>query len=332
MESEGLRKLELFTENTEKLRKEFFWQSAMLKRLAAFLYTAEDKKADPALIRDNLVMIKKNTGWFSSFKGNAALIVATMFSLSDDPYKLMKSTLDVYEMLKQVKFRASDYLAVAACQIASSTSTDRFAATVERAKTFYDGMKSDHRFLTGQDDYIFAALLGLSDIEVTSGLDRMEQLFQSLRPKLRSHTGVQTLTQVLVLSKNPSDSESRVLDLFNGFKQQGLKLDKSYALSSLGVLALLPADTRSILQQVVKTSEQLRSRKGFGLWSSVSKQELSLLSASLVTLDTIDHSERSVLDATLSTSMINIIIAQQTAAAAAAAAAASSSAASSSSG
>lgn len=54
-------------------------------------------------------------------------------------------------------------------------------------------MKNDHRFLTGQDDYIFSAMLGLSDIDVTQGVARMERFFQTLRPEFHTGGGVQAL-------------------------------------------------------------------------------------------------------------------------------------------
>lgn len=331
MESQALQRLELFVENAQAVKKEFVWQNAMLKRLAALLYAAEDKMINLPAIRECHELIKENTGLFSSFRGNSAITVATLLSLRDNPARLLDRTLEIYEAMKQERFRASDYLVIAAYQIAANAA-DSYAEKIARARAFYDGMKSDHRFLTGQDDYIFSAMLGLSDIDVTAGVERMEQLFQSLRGELHSSTGVQALAQVLVLGGDSAgDSEGRVLALLTALRNEGLKPDRSYALSSLGVLALLPLDTDVIVKQVAETSELLRSKKGFGFWSSVTKQELLLLSASLVALNSVDQIKRGVWDTALSTSIVNIVIAQQAALAAAAAASASAAAAASSS-
>lgn len=331
MEPKALQRLELFAQNAQAVKKEFKWRDAMLKRLAALLYAAQDRVIDLSAMRECHELIKKSTGWFSSFRGNSAMTVATLLSLRDDPGALLKSALKVYDMMKQARFRASDYLVVAACQIAAGAAKDKYAETVERAGAFYDGMKSGHWFLTGQDDYIFSAMLGLSDIDVSAGVERMERLFQSLRPEFHTGIGVQALTQVLVLGGG-ADIERRVLALRDALRSRRMKqLCQAYTLSSLGVLALLPLDTDEVVRQLEKTTELLRRQEGFGPWSFVAKQELLLLSAGLVALNSVDQMKRGVLDTVLSTSITNIIIAQQAALAAASAASASAAASSSSS-
>jgi hypothetical protein len=326
MDPKTMQRIELFTQNAQAIRKEFIWQGALLKRLAALLYTAQNEQINPAAIRECYTLIKKSTGVFSSFRGNSAMTLATLLSLRDDPPTLLNSTLEVYTAMKEVRFWVSDYLVISAYQIAANAPRERYAETIDRARAFYDGMKQDHRFLTGQDDYIFSAMLGLSDIEVEVGVARMERLFQSLRPAFYSGRGVQALTQVLVLGSN-EDGVDRVLALRDALRAEGLKLDKEYTLSSLGVLALLPQSTDAIVRQLADTAGLLRSKKGFGVWS-IAKQELLLLSAGLVAFDSLDKIKLGVLETTLSTSVINIIIAQQTALIAAASASAAASSAS----
>ncbi|MCL2152150.1 MAG: DUF4003 domain-containing protein [Oscillospiraceae bacterium] len=51
---------------------------------------------------------------FSTFRGNMALCVAKLLSLSPNPRGLFEETLKVYSLMKDVKFRASDFLVVAA--------------------------------------------------------------------------------------------------------------------------------------------------------------------------------------------------------------------------
>lgn len=175
----------------------------MVNRLAALLYAVEDKVADDEAIRASYELIKESTGIFSQFRGASVISIAALLSLSDEKETLLANTFAVYDLMKEAKFRASDYLVVAAYQIAANATSDRYQRTVERAKLFYDSMKAKHRFLTGQDDYIFSAMLGLSDIDVESGVDRMEQLYVTLKPEFMSGNSVQALTQVLVLGKKP---------------------------------------------------------------------------------------------------------------------------------
>ena len=327
MASIDLQRLELFADNAQTIKKEFIWQHAMIKRLAALLYTAQNKAIDIPAIQECYALIKINTGLFSTFRGNTAMTIATLLSLSENPDERFSDTLKAYEVMKQQRFGACDYLVIAAYQIAANASRDEYAEKIRRMRAFYDSMKDMHRFLTGQDDYIFSAMLALSDIDIRDGVRNMERCFEILRPEFHSGMGVQALTQVLVLGGSDTGIETRVLDLRNALKNRGLKLNHAYTLSSLGVLALLPLDTGDIADQIERTSELLRCKQGFGIWS-VTKQELLLLSVGLVSLSTVD--QVNILNTALSTSITNIIIAQQAAIIAASAAASASAAAASS--
>jgi len=122
--------------------------------------------------------------------------------------------------MKKSKFWSSDYLVIAAYQIAEGTSEEKYTETIRRTKGFFDGIKAQHRFITGQDDYIFSALLGLSSIEIEDGLKQMEILYQALTPHFRSFGAVQTLSQVLTLGGKDADAVNRVLCLSDAFRQR----------------------------------------------------------------------------------------------------------------
>jgi hypothetical protein len=305
-------RLELFADNTLKIKKEFGWHNGLIHRLAALLYTVEDKTADGNSILESYELIKKNTGLFSAFRGNLAISIATLLSLCPEKEIQLADTLSVYNLLKTANFRGSDYLVVAAYQIAANTTSDQYHPTVERAQAFYSSMKSKHRFHTGQDDYIFAAMLGLSDIEIEHGVTRMEELYVALKPQFLSGNSVQALTQVLVLGDEDADMAAHVLALRDAFRNKGIRLDKEYTLPSLGVLTLLPCDSDTLIVEVEETYGWLRTKKGFGNWT-ISKQELLLFSAALVAFNYVEDVKSGILTTTLSTSMTNIIIAQQTA-------------------
>jgi hypothetical protein len=320
-------RLELFSDNALEMKEAFPWKNAMVNRLAALLYAAEDKRVDVGAIRAALELIKENTGMFSSFRGTSGMCIAALLSLSGGQQSQLTNSLAVFEMMKNAKFRTSDYTVVAAYQIAANSAPDQYLRIVERAKAFYDGMKTTRRFLTSYDDYIFAAMLGLSDIAVDSGVKRMEQLYAELKPEFFSGNSVQSLTQVLVLGEEAPASAARVLELREAFRARNIRMDKQFTLSSLGVLSLLPISKEELVNAVSETYETLRAKKGFGKWT-VLEQELLLLSNSLVAFKYVEDVQNGVVSATLSTSITNIVIAQQTAitaAAAAAAAAASSS-------
>ncbi|PWW03260.1 uncharacterized protein DUF4003 [Paenibacillus cellulosilyticus] len=314
-------RLALFVDNVDVMKRSFKWHHAMVNRLAALLYAVEDKNVDVPAIKENVDRIKRNTGIFSTFRGSGTISFAAQLSLSSEPEAQLTNALDVLERLRQSKFRSSPYLSVAAYQIAAHSRSERYADVVDRAKSFYTEMKGNHPYLTGQDDYIFAAMLALSDIDVKAGTERMEQFYTALKPELRIGNGLQALTQVLVLGQHHADPVARVRRLKNAFRDKGIKLDKSDTLSSLGVLTLLPCEDVDIVEDLVRTSEWLRMQNGFSRWS-VTTQELLLYASALVAYQHLKESSGVVPITALSTSLTNILIAQQAAITAAATASA----------
>ncbi|MBO9598041.1 MAG: DUF4003 family protein [Cohnella sp.] len=314
-------RLERFAENARAAKKAFAWHHAAINRLAALLYAVEDRAIDIQAVRDNLERMKNGTGLFSMFRGSSAVSIAAQLSLADAPDTRLANTLAVYEMLKDAKFKASPYLTIAAYQIAANREKDQFAYTVARARSLYAAMKSNHRFLTGQDDYIFAAMLAVSDVEAEAGITRMERYYSELKRELRAGNSLQALTQVLVLGDENANPVARVLALRDGFRRRGMPMDKPDTLASLGVLALLPCGDEDMIEDMAQTFEWLRGQKGFGSWS-VGKPELLLYTTALVAYQSIEERTSMAPLTTLATSLTNIIIAQQAAIAAATAASA----------
>ena len=298
--------------NARTIEKEFSLHSGLTKRLAALLYAQEDTPIDCADIKKCYDMIKGGTRVFSALRGNMSLCVAALLALSGDPEHLLGEIVKVYDLLRSVKLRSSDYLAVAAYQIAAGSEPDSYSAVIERARAFYDGMKAYNRFYTGQNDYVFAAMLGLSDIDVDTGVERIEQFYTLLKGEFRDKNSVQALSQILVLSGTTDETTSRILALRDVLKERKLRFDRSFSLSSLGVLALLPVDVDTIVSDIEEAQALLRAEKGFRP-PSVDKQELLLLAAAIVAWEYAESIESGVLTATLSTSIANIIIAQNAA-------------------
>jgi hypothetical protein len=328
MKPEIQSKLALFADNTQIIKKQFMWHNTMTKRLAALLYADRGRSIDCNAIKDCHNMMKSGTGILSAFRGNMSLCIASLFSLSPNPALLFDETIKIYDLLKAEKFRASDYLVVSAYQIATLKEGKATNYIIKRMRAFYDGMKAYHRFNTGQDDYIFSAMLALSDLDVQTSTKRMEELFQRLKPTFRDNNNLQGLTQVLILGGESDNTADRIIALSSELKARKLRLNRSYTLPSLGVLALLPADTYDLGAALAEASGFLYQQKGFNSLF-ISQGEHLLYCAAVIASDYADQIKDGVLTATLSTSITNLLIAQETAMIAASSAAAASAAASS---
>jgi hypothetical protein len=312
MEYTGQNKLELIVDNAQIMKKKFTWQGDIVKRLASLLYAREGKTVDCEAIRRCHDLIKQNTGVFSVFRGNMALCVAALLSLSPNPQEVFSATLKVYGLLKGVKLHDSDFLVAAAFHIAEQSDASDYVNVVNRTRSFYDKMKAYHFFLTGQDDYIFAAMLGLADLDVASGVERIERIHSRLKGEFRDKNSVQALSQVLALADSDDRVITRVLALRDALRSQKIKLDQTYTLPILGVLAILPVDIGTIVRDIGAARDALKAKKGFGPLS-VSTQELLLCAASIIASDYAESVKNGVLTATLATSISNMVIAQQTA-------------------
>jgi hypothetical protein len=305
-------KLTLFAENAQNIKKDFVWQNTMTRRLAALLYALDGKPINIEAIRNCHNLIKSETSVFSTFRGNMTLCIAAMLSLKPNPQETFADTKAAFEMLKGAKFWSSDHLAIAAYQIAANAEKSRYAEVITRTRAFYEEMKKRHFFLTGYDDTIFAVMLGLSDVDVTQGSEQLERIYQRLKPEFFTANSVQGLAQILVLGGSDDGVVNRVLELKSAFRNQKLKLDKMYTAPSLGVLALLPTPTETLVSDIAQAQTFLRGQKGFSAWS-IDTQQLLLYAAGIVASGYAQELKDGVVTAALATSITNLIIAQEAA-------------------
>jgi len=308
-------KLELFAENNQSLRGDFIWQNAMAKRLVSLAYSLEGKNIDVEAIKECHGMMKDEVGAFSTFRGNMAVYIAASLSLSGRPRLLLEESLEIYELLKQEGFWASDYLVVTAYEIAANTERNNFEHVVRRSMEFYREMKANIRFHIGQDDYIFAAMLAMSNIDVHAGALKMRHLFSQLKTEFSAFIGrgsIVTLAQMLVLGESTCECVEHMLKLNRVLRKKKIRLDKTYTVPSMGVLGMLQVDKYAFADDLIEARDYLRGQKGFGVMS-VSTQELLLYAVSLITNAYMADADNSVMKTGVATSITNLIIAQQVA-------------------
>ena len=308
-------KLSLFAENVDAIRNNFVWQEASAKRMAALVYTLGGKTIDNDAIKEAHRMIKNEVGAFSTFRGNLSIYVAAALSLSDRPEKLLADTLHVYDLLKKQGFWAGDYLVVTAFEIAANAEAPRQGHIVSRTREFYDAMKANHRFHIGQDDYIFAGMLALSDTQPQAGAVKMKRIFERIRSEFSVFIGkgsMLTLAQMMVLGGSAEACVDNLKSLSRALRVQKIKLDKAYTLASLGVLGLLDVDSAVLAADIADARDYLRRQKGLGHFS-VTTPEILLYTVALVSAAYAGASSDNLVLAGVTTNVTNLIIAQQVA-------------------
>jgi hypothetical protein len=254
------RKLELFIENYRILTDAKF-PHKVDRRLAAFIYTINNRLADTHAIEQNYSMIINDSDIRFLDKGKH---VATLLSLHENNADTLTHVKAVYSLMVELGFYSdSPYIGVAAYIIAMGTEPGNFQNTAIRASTFYNEMKASRRYYINETRYPYAALFGLSNIDVMSGLQHIEQLIQwyGTTIKTRHEYSIQRLSMVLALSS--SVDSNRVIALRNAVKERGEKWFEDVVFSGLGLLAQHPADVKAIVQELNNTKKELIRQKDF---------------------------------------------------------------------
>jgi hypothetical protein len=304
-------KCDLFANNYKDVSKYFKWTYSTNHRLGALMYTMEDRPIDVTSIDRCRKVIKENTGIFSQFKDTTNFITAVMLSLQTEPETVLKEALNVYDAMKKEKFHSSPYLVLAAMTIVLQTDPYHFHTVIRTARSYYDAMKEQHRFITSSDDYGFAALLALTDKSVHQAIREMEECYKFLKERFRYANAVQALSHILTFSElEVADKCTRVIELRQDLMVRNCKFGLGMELSFLGVVALLNESTVKIADEIADVNEYMKNKKGFGYWS-VSKSERLMYAMALVCDDYLTDQKKNKMEMTLANNITGIILAQQ---------------------
>lgn len=324
------QRVDLMSENFYLLKKNFKWDNGLINHFSALIHSINDKTPDVDKIKEIKDYIKAETNFTSYFRGNTSSILATLLSSEEDYRSLFKTTLEVYEQLKSNNFKRGLYLPLTSYTIAKEITFDTLDYRISRMREFYNNMKEKHFWLTSDNDYIFAAILGISDLDVNETNIKMETCYKLLNNKgLSKGNDLQTLSHILALGAEDEDVKcTRAIELYESMAKEKCKLHYS-ALSSLGVLTLIGCEA-SIAKEIKEVYEYINSKPGYGLFS-IDKTSLVMLSTMVISSFYVDNIKKGVIETTLMNSISSIILAQQQAAIAVACAAGAAAAASSSS-
>ena len=316
------RKCDLFADNYVKLSKRYKWNNSINNRLGALLYTMENREAEVEAIERCRRIIKENTGVFSQFKDTANFMSSVMLALQPEPEVMFKSILNVYNAMKKEGFHASPYLVLAAGSIALQSDPYGYNKVIASAKSYYDAMKEEHRFITSSDDYGFAALLAMTDKPVEQAVKEMETCYRILKGDFFGANAVQALSHVLTFSEEDAYSKcKRTAELNRAMKDRRCRIGSGIELSFLGLTALLQKDTQLLADEIVEVRDYLRGKKGFGGFG-ISNTERTMFAVAVVCDDYLTDIKRRTMEMTLAAGTVGIMIAQQMAVMAAASGAA----------
>lgn len=299
---------ELFIANINGIKKSFPWQEPMVKRLASLIFALEGRKLDAQAVVHAHNILKSSTGVFSSFRGNLSVLIAAMASMTDDTVMRLTDAQVVYGLMKQEKFRSSDFLVAAAYEIASQSTRTDFPQIVTHTREIFLAMRANNRFLIGADDYIYATMLALAGMNASTAAENVRILYARLReefPFTTSRSCLLHLAQIMTLGERTEHCVSNLIHLNQILRSHKIRLDRSMVLPSLGILSALDTQPDSLADEIRATVEFLRAQKGFGRMS-VMEAELNMYAVAFIV-------GTSLAKTAASNTITNMLIAQQTA-------------------
>ena len=314
-------KADLMAENYKKLKEGFRWDMNLLRHFGAMVHAIKGQRVSIDSLEKIKKHIKDETSWVSNFRGTNIFILTNFLYFEDDYKTTFRNMEKVYDKLKNEGFKNSTYLPLAAYTIAKEVPDDQWDYRIKRMRHFYDNMKKNHFWLTSADDYVFAAVLATTDLEVEGTSEKIEGCYRLLNEKgFYKGNDLQTLSHILALGEEEIKVKcSKTMELYEGLKEKKMKLQYS-GLASLGVLTLISSDVDKTINEIKEVYDYIYEKDGYGFWS-LDKNMRVILAANLVADYYVEGIKNGVLQVTLANSINAIIIAQQQAAVAAACAA-----------
>lgn len=317
----------LFIENRDLLKNISKWQNPQMTALCSAAFCAEGKTVDQERFKQCRNLLREQSGLFSYFRGNLELYLISKLSMQDDPFEKFDHIKENYEILKKY-FWSSEYLILIAAALSDMIPAEKTEVYADRGKNLYEMMKTEHPFLTGSEDSIFAVLLAFSPQENRTLIAETEICFQLLKNEF-SNNGVQSASHVLTLLPGKADEKSeKLLSLYNALAAQGKKYGRYFELPALAALSAAITDLKQAVSDIERIDDFLSAQSGYGLFGLSSKIRLmhavTLLSCSMLHEKSGEAAEENAAALTIISAQqattLSIIAAQQAAACAAIAA------------
>ncbi|WP_203248349.1 DUF4003 family protein [Sporosarcina beigongshangi] len=225
-------------------------------------YVTSEREFDAVSLNRTMDALKSRTGWLSPLRGN---LLPMMAAFLNQPGTVIDEEVDrlfaKQQVLKGVGFRNTIHSYLAA--LLMTNDQDLYDTEARQAKKLYDAMKKQHFFLTSDDDYAYAVLLGKRGANPVEHARSMRTYYDALRTEgFRSGNELQWLSQVMTYVHNEFNPMlvSRAVEVLAFFKQETKVRPVHYPM--IGFLTVFEvADTE--LKNIVELTKALEESKLF---------------------------------------------------------------------
>lgn len=225
-------------------------------------YVTSVQDFDAVRLNQTLDALKSKSGWFSPLRGNLLPVMAAFLDkpgvhIQEEVEKLFKKQA----ALREVGFRNTIHSYLAALLLSDEEGT--YQKEAEVAKQLYDAMKKQHFFLTSDDDYSYAVLLGKRTEDPIQHAHSMRTYYDALRAQgFRTGNELQWLSQIMTYLYQGFDPllVSRAIEVLEYLKK-GTKV-RPLHYPMIGFLTVLDVNNEKI-DQIITLTAILENTKAF---------------------------------------------------------------------
>jgi Protein of unknown function (DUF4003) len=225
-------------------------------------YVTSEREFDAVSLNKAMDALKGRTGWLSPLRGN---LLPMMAAFLNQPGTVIDEEVDrlfaKQQVLKGVGFRNTIHSYLAALLMTNDPAL--YENEARQAKKLYDAMKKQHFFLTSDDDYAYAVLLGKRGANPIEHARSMRSYYDALRAEgFRSGNELQWMSQVMTYIQVEFDSSlvSRATEVLSQLKRDTKVRPVHYPM--IGFLTVFGvADAE--LKNIVELTHSLEASKPF---------------------------------------------------------------------
>lgn len=225
-------------------------------------YVTAEKEFDAVDFNRAVAALKERAGWFSPLRGHLLPMMAAFLTQSDDSIDEEADRLmDKQRVLKQAGFRNTIHSYLAA--VLMDNDPTRFQEEAVRAKKLYDAMKKQHYFLTSDDDYAYAVLLGKMEKEPMEHAKAMRTYYDALHEEgFKTGNELQWLSQVMTYMDIEFRPQlvQRAWEVFGKLREKLKAKPVHYPM--IGFLTVFDVEDEAI-GEIIKLAKELEQSKRF---------------------------------------------------------------------
>ena len=233
-------------------------------------YVTSEREFDAEELSRAMDALKQRAGWFSPLRGNLLPMMGAFLNQPRVDIEVEVDRLfDKQRMLRTVGFRNTIYSYLAALLMTNDPTL--YETEARQAKRLFDAMKKQHFFLTSDDDYTYAVLLGNRGGNPIEYAKSMRTYYDALRAEgFRAGNELQWLSQVMTYVDIPFDAKlvARATEIFDRFKHETKLKPVHYPM--IGFLTVFEVEDNELariveLTRSLEESELLKWKKEMAL-------------------------------------------------------------------